>query len=396
MKRLPIILAALLCGGAYAQTEPLTLDACLRLAQENNKALAAAERQAQAAQFDLRSMKGNFFPSLSAAGVGLYSTSDGRLDIAGGSLPVLDKNGVPTGSTAYFPGLGLDYSLGWIYGGGVTLEQPLYMGGKVRTGYRMARIGSSLAAENRRLTEAEVIVETSRAYAGVVRAREIRRVAESYRRLLAELLRSVESARRHGIQPQNDVLKVRVKFNESELDLRRAENALRLATMNLCHYIGCPLGTPLDVAGRPAEPPAAAAPGTGDMTARPEYRMLCREERPWPRTDAAGPQRTAPADRAGRQLRLPARTRGERAEPAGQLGILRRHTAFRADLPFRNPLEQVPLGPGQIRAGAGRAGERRRAAGARNDAGRPTTSTRRCSNGAWPTPRWRPPRRTSA
>lgn len=24
MKRLPIILAALLCGGAYAQTEPLT------------------------------------------------------------------------------------------------------------------------------------------------------------------------------------------------------------------------------------------------------------------------------------------------------------------------------------------------------------------------------------
>ena len=32
MKRLPIILAALLCGGAYAQTEPLTLDACLRLA----------------------------------------------------------------------------------------------------------------------------------------------------------------------------------------------------------------------------------------------------------------------------------------------------------------------------------------------------------------------------
>ena len=68
----------------------------------------------------------------------------------------MDKNGVPTGSTAYFPGLGLDYSLGWIYGGGVTLEQPLYMGGKVRTCYRMARIGSSLAAENRRLTEAEV------------------------------------------------------------------------------------------------------------------------------------------------------------------------------------------------------------------------------------------------
>lgn len=51
----------------------------------------------------------------------------------------------------------------------------------------------------------------------------------------------MESAHKHGLKPQNDVLKVQVKLNESELNIRKADNALRLATMNLCHYIGKPL-----------------------------------------------------------------------------------------------------------------------------------------------------------
>ena len=155
---------------------------------------------------------------------------------------------MPTGGTALFPGLNLAYEVGWVYGGGITLEQPLYMGGKVRTGYRMARIGSEMAEQNRRLTRSEVIVSTSRAYASVIRAREMRQVAERYHALLTELLRSVESARKHGLKPQNDVLKVRVKLNESELNLRRTENALRLATMNLCHLIGRPLTDRIEVA----------------------------------------------------------------------------------------------------------------------------------------------------
>ena len=49
------------------------------------------------------------------------------------------------------------------------------------------------------------------------------------------------------MKPQNDVLKVQVKLNESELSLRKADNALRLASMNLCHYIGRPLTALIDI-----------------------------------------------------------------------------------------------------------------------------------------------------
>ena len=299
MKRLLIILtlAGLPCA-PFAQTR-LTLDACIEQAEANNKALAAADRQLAAAQFDFRSARANFFPSFSATGTGLYSTADGGLDIAGGALPVLGVDGMPTGGTALFPGLNLAYEVGWVYGGGITLEQPLYMGGKVRTGYRMARIGSEMAEQNRRLTRSEVIVSTSRAYASVIRAREMRQVAERYHALLTELLRSVESARKHGLKPQNDVLKVRVKLNESELNLRRTENALRLATMNLCHLIGRPLTDRIEVADDLPDLPSTPVPAV-DLMARPEYRLLDRK-----------------AELAREQLRL---ARSERLPQVGLVG----------------------------------------------------------------------------
>ena len=103
----------------------------------------------------------------------------------------------------------------------------------------------------------------------------MRQVAERYHALLTELLRSVESARKHGLKPQNDVLKVRVKLNESELNLRRTENALRLATMNLCHLIGRPLTDRIEVADDLPDLPSTPVPAA-DLMARPEYRLLDR------------------------------------------------------------------------------------------------------------------------
>lgn len=269
--------ALLVCPQAMrAQTVVrLTLDECIEQAKTHNRELAIADKQQQAARFELRSMKANFLPSISATGTGLYSNANGGLQIPGGMLPVFTPEMVPTGTSALFPGMNIDYKIGWLYGGGVVLEQPIYAGGKVRTGYRMAKIGTELAAQNRRLTEQEVVLETSRAYADVLRARELRKVAERYHELLKELLRMVESARKHGLKPQNDVLRVQVKLNESELSLRRAENGLRLATMNLCHLTGHRLTDRIEVTDElPAYPTATSA---AELENRPEFQLLARK-----------------------------------------------------------------------------------------------------------------------
>lgn len=254
-----------------AQTT-LSLDECIRLAKERNKKIEAAEHGLQAARYDMRSARANFYPSFSATATGLYSDADGSLGIEGGMLPVVGADGVPTGAGAYFPGLDIGYKIGWVYGAGIKVEQPLFTGGKITAGYRMAKAGQELAFQNKRLTESEVVVETAQAYAAAVRASELRQVAEAYHSLLTELMRSVEQAREQGMAPQNDVLTVRVKLHESELALRRAENGIRLATMNVCHYIGRPLTDSIRLESR--LPEIDYLPGASDISERPEHRML--------------------------------------------------------------------------------------------------------------------------
>lgn len=254
-----------------AQTT-LTLDECISLAKERNKRIAAAEHGLQAANYDMRSARANFLPSFSATGTGLYSTADGGLGIEGGMLPVIGADGVPTGAAAWFPGLNLGFDIGWVYGAGVKVEQPLFTGGKITAGYRMAKTGRELAFQNKRLTESEVVVETARAYADAVRASELKQVAEAYHTLLTELMRTTEQAQANGMAPQNDVLTVRVKLNESELSLRRAENGMRLATMNLCRCIGRPLADNISVVPELLQPDRIDR--DGDISQRPEHRML--------------------------------------------------------------------------------------------------------------------------
>ena len=107
----------------------------------------------------------------------------------------------------------------------------------------------------------------------MVKAQEMKKVADKYHTLLTELMKNVESAYKHGLKSQNDILKVQVKLNESELNIRKAENGLRLASMNLCHLIGKPLDTQLFITG---DYPNVTMPNlqTDDITARPEYTIL--------------------------------------------------------------------------------------------------------------------------
>lgn len=260
----------------------LSLQECRDLALKHNKQMAAAVQQTASAHYTALSYKGNFFPNFTANGLGLYSTADGRFGIPGGNLPVFTPNAqgipLPNGSFAYFPGVNLDYKIGWVYTGGIQVEQPLFMGGKILAAYRMAKLGRQVAQLNETLTATEVIEQTDQAYALAVKAREMQEVAQAYHAVLAELKKNVDSAYKHGLKPQNDVLKVQVRLNESELAIRKAENAVRLASMNLCHLIGRPLTETVEVSREfPVPPLDGQEVQTLDVSARPEYALLDKQ-----------------------------------------------------------------------------------------------------------------------
>ena len=285
MKKEFLVAVSVLFGMAASLSvsaqEKLSLKQCREMALKYNKEMAAADKQTEAARLMSLSYKANFFPNFTASGTGLYSTADGSLGIQGGNLPVFlpdpATGELVTSGYAYFPGLNLDYKVGTVYTGGVQVEQPLYMGGKIRTAYKMSLLGKEMAHLNEELTASEVILNTDKAYVQLVKAKEMKKVAEKYHVLLNELFRNVKSAHQHGMKPQNDVLKVQVKLNESELALRKADNALRLAGMNLCHYIGRPLTAGIDISDEFPEVEQEWKTQVADISARPEYAILDKQ-----------------------------------------------------------------------------------------------------------------------
>lgn len=162
------------------------------------------------------------------------------------------------------------------YTAGLRAEQPIYMGGKITAAYKMALIGSELANLSGNLTRTEVLVLTDEAYWNYVKVCELHQVAGKYKAVVNELLRNVQAGHEVGMVQRNNVLKVQVRLNEAELQLRKAENAIRLARMNLCHIIGLPLTTEITLPGS-FETPDAAIVYQADISLRPEYAMLDKQ-----------------------------------------------------------------------------------------------------------------------
>ena len=281
MKKKLTFITLVLCALITNAQELLTLDQCRQLALDNNKRMVAANKQTQAAHYTMQSYRGNFFPNFTASGTGLYSSANGSFSLPGGNLPTLipDANGqpIPNGGFAYFPGIDLNYKVRTVWMGGVQVEQPIFMGGKILAAYKMARLGKQMAQLNENLTATEVILETDQAYALMIKAQEMNKVAESYHAVLQELMKNVQSAYKHGLKSKNDVLKVQVKLNESELAIRKAENALRLANMNLCHLIGKPLTETLQISDDFPPIEQHLEMQVNDISTRPEYSLLNKQ-----------------------------------------------------------------------------------------------------------------------
>ena len=254
-----IINATVLCSlfsvaTAQAQNQVLTLAEARAKALEQNKEIKKANLTVEQTGYDVKTYKSNYFPRVSLVAIDAYSSSQGDFTIQGGNLPIYTwnpstgqyvPNVMPQEDGTYkmtqyamFPDKTIEYKIKNIFNAGIQLKQPLYMGGKITAAYNMAKLGHQMAKDNIRLTESEVLVRTDEAYSQAVRAKELAQVAQSYKALLTELQKNVESAVKHGMKTRNDQLKVQVKLNEAELSIQKAVNAYRLARMNLSQIMG--------------------------------------------------------------------------------------------------------------------------------------------------------------
>ena len=270
MEKLTILAATLLLGAAFPcaleAQQVLSLDECREMAVQNNKELEQAEIQTQLAEYDKKIARANYYPNISAMGSYMYRTGEISLVTDEESallqnMGTLIQSGLPDGidvsemlnqlGVQLDEALHLDNHNSFIFG--VSLQQPLFMGGKIINSNKIAALAEEMAHEQYDQKYQELLVTVDQAYWQIVSIAAKKRMAEEYAELLHNLERDAEISRREGVATSSDVLQVKVQANEADMLLTKADNALILAKMLLCKEIGIDLHSDITLEDETAE-----------------------------------------------------------------------------------------------------------------------------------------------
>jgi Outer membrane protein len=219
MKKRNIALLSLflLSGLTISAQEVLTLEQCKKLALENNVKIKNARLEQSASNETKKEAFTNYFPTVSAIGGGFNANKGmAAIDIMGMSMSMM-KNGVV---------------------GGVTATQPVFVGGRIVNGNKLAKLGTEVSGYQMKLSEDEVSVTAEQYYWQIVSLQEKMKTIEMVEKMLNNLHKDVTAAYNAGTTTKNDVLKVELKQNEIASTKLKLENGLSLSKLALCQYMG--------------------------------------------------------------------------------------------------------------------------------------------------------------
>jgi multidrug efflux pump subunit AcrB/outer membrane protein TolC len=273
-------LLVLLPSVANAQERPLTLDDCRVMALHNNAQVKESTLEVEAAEETRSAAFTKYFPNISASAVALKALDPlVEIESKGGNLPVFDGNPANLATAtqfAYFPSSEMALAQHVVVGA-LTAVQPLFTGGRILNGNRLAAVGVQIAKDKAEMSRRDVLAQTEEKYWRLVALKERLKTMAAYEELLAALDRQVTDAVQAGVLTSNDQLKVRLKQSEAAVDRQRLESGLVLASRDLRQHIGLPAEvgiTLVDALSRPEDPAPLQQNEAGALERRPEIRLL--------------------------------------------------------------------------------------------------------------------------
>ena len=201
---------------AHSQNK-LTLEQCLQMAHDNNIALSTEKSNLGIAQEQKKEAVTNFFPAVSAMGLGFEANKDLiSLSMSGAEMGFV-KNGLF---------------------GSVTAVQPVFAGGQIINGNKLAGIGVESSRLQLQQAENQVEITTEQYYWNVVTLKEKLNTINLIQQQLARMDKDVSAFVKAGITTRNDLLQVQLRENEVESQKTTITNALSVSKLMLAQYIG--------------------------------------------------------------------------------------------------------------------------------------------------------------
>ena len=280
-----LLIAFLLMTAQVFGQQTLTLEKSKQLALQNNAKSKNSKLEVRAAKQIRKTALTHYFPTISAGGM-MYEAQKPlmEMDIEGGNLPVYNGNPATLFSAtqfAYFPG----FSMGLLEKGTigyVNIIQPVFTGGRIINGNKLAALNVKAKQDQKSLAEDEITLKTEELFWQIVSLDEKSLTIEKYEELLNSLLKQVDDAYNSGITMKNDLLKVKLKKSQVLVNKSKLENGKKLAKMAFCQHVDIPydslltLDAELKITGSPQN---YYIDKNQALTRRTEYALLQKSVR---------------------------------------------------------------------------------------------------------------------
>ncbi|MDP4238496.1 MAG: TolC family protein [Bacteroidota bacterium] len=320
MKKEVVVVIAFITSLQMYSQKVLQLEDCRQMALSHNKSLKMAQESVNAARELKAAAFTQFLPNFSANGT--YAWNQKNLSLLSGdaTLPVgtkmadgsfgftadqisnkwtlvngqavpLDANNVPFNpktspdkiqwkSYALLPKSAMEYDIHNVFAGTIGFVQPIFMGGKIQELYRIAKYGENLAKAQQENKVTELLLEVDEAYWRVVSLENKVKLAKEYRDLVAQVDSNINVMVEEGVATKAERLKVKVKLNEADITVTKAEDGLNLSRMALNQLCGMSLDEVYTLADEDLKTPTETPliPVDEALNNRPEIKQLKQME----------------------------------------------------------------------------------------------------------------------
>lgn len=222
---LRVLVVCLLVLNGEINAQVYTLKECRQMAVENNARTKNSGLDIEAARQEKKEVFTKYFPSVNASGTAFKANSP--LISTGITIPQMGTLPVELLEDGFI--------------GMVTAVQPLFAGGKIINGNKLAQIAVDAAELSHNLSKEEVLQKTEQYYWQIVSLKEHLSTLNSVDTLLFRIHNDVNKGVEVGVASNNDLLKVTLQQNEISSTRLELDNLLILSKMLLAQYIGAPM-----------------------------------------------------------------------------------------------------------------------------------------------------------
>lgn len=202
---------------AVEAQQTMTLEQCVSEALANNMKLQRADNDILAAREQRKEAFTKYFPTVSATGLGIAANEHLiQMDMGGMGLNLI-KNGVA---------------------GNVAAMQPVFAGGQIVNGNKLAKIGEDASRLQRSLTENEVRLNVETYFWQAVMLKEKLNTLSAVERQVERVRKDAKAAVDAGVRNRNDLLQVELRQNELRTTRIQVENNLRVVNDLLAQCMG--------------------------------------------------------------------------------------------------------------------------------------------------------------